>query len=67
MDAAPAPLSEYELQRLRTIAQNAELMLQLSQSALAAKGADPPDWMLRDVEKAQAKVEQAKRAIQDAL
>ena len=49
------------------MAENAEFMLQLCQSALAAKGADPLDWMLCDVEKAQAKVDLAKRAIQDAL
>ena len=64
VDAAPVPLSDYELQRLRTIAVNAEIMLQICQAALAAKGDNPPDWMLTDVENAQAEVDRAKRALE---
>ena len=66
VEAAPAPLSAYEVNRLRSMLSNSEFMLRMSQSEMAAKvakGIAPSDWMLRDEERFRADVDNAKRAL----
>ena len=66
VEAAPAPLSAYEVGRLRSMLRNAEFLLGMTHSEMAAKvakGVAPPDWMLRNEAKFQADVDNAKRAL----